>query len=1175
MTTAEVDKIIGGRYRLNSKLGGGGMGVVYHATDRLNGDNVALKQVQINAPNSVKINNNRIDYRLALAHEFRTMASLRHPHIISVLDYGFDDNDQPYYTMELLTSAQPLTLAIQTLSLSEKTNYLVQLLQALAYLHRRGVYHRDLKPDNVIIDTEGVLRVLDFGLALVHDQTDPAQNATGTLAYMAPETLKGYPPTPATDLYAVGIMGYEIFAGQHPFNLRDVQVLIEDVIDTVPSFDGVEAGVDVMMVLERLMLKNPEERFQSANEVIDKLAQLSDVPILHDTPAIRESFLQAAQFVGRDFELGQLSERLEQAIKGQGQAILVAGESGVGKSRLLDELRTLALVGGADVIRGQGITEVSSPYAIWRDTLRWLALITPLSDLEASVLKPLIPDIEHLIGREVTDAPELSPQAMQARIISLTESLFERLPKDKPILIILEDVHWAGSESLKLLEHLAVHIVDTPVMIVASYRNDEYPTLPDMLNLPVITLKQLSHEEILMLSTSMLGDAGQQEQVVDLLEQETNGNLFYLIEVVRTLAEETGSLESIGNQTIPGYVFDGGLQSIIKRRLDRVPTQMRQLMGLCAIHGRQIDMKLVTTLNDHLPHLQRIDVDEWLETLSDVAILNVIDNHWQFAHDKLRENLTSNLNVSSERDYHRRVAEAITSVYGSAPEYTVSLAYHWRKAGDTNKELAYVTQAGEQMLANGAYQEAVDFFKRALNIAGSSKLTPLKRAALLRKLSAAYVAIGNLAEGGDVLRKSLDIYGYPAPTKGEINQQLLRQLTRQIVHRILPFVFIGRNQNRHEELLEAAAAHEQLVELSYYTNDSLTGLYASLRTMNISELTQPSPYLGRAYGAVSYVSMLTHNRIAEVYYRKGLKAAYDYGDGLSIARTHQVSALRFVSRGNWTQAETELQKALDIYEELGDLRFWTSGAQTLGEVYYFRGEFQRSIDIRKGVYQTAMRYGDTQAQGFGLRGQAMNLLILGDLDSAEQYAQAAVSRYSASHDQIGEADSWGLMALVNLRQERDRRALVNAEQVIDFVRDRPPTSYNSIIAYYATAETLLTLYERDDADTAKLTPLIGTLLQGFKRYSRRFLIGTPRYHLYQGRWHWLNNRQRQALKMWDKGLKVSEKLEMPYDTALLQLEIGTRPTDSSQKQTLLDSALQTFQTLGASLDVDRTKVMFD
>jgi serine/threonine protein kinase len=191
------------RYQFIGKLGEGGMGAVWIAHDRLTGQRVALKQVKAtveNAESDTLANTHLIDMRRALAQEFKTLSSLRHPHIVSVLDYGFDGG-LPYFTMELLENAQSLLEAAPALRYEQQIEMLAQTLQALAYLHRRGILHRDLKPANVLVFKQEV-RVVDFGLAVVNSFANPG--FAGTLAYIAPEVLQGFQSSIQSDLYAVG-----------------------------------------------------------------------------------------------------------------------------------------------------------------------------------------------------------------------------------------------------------------------------------------------------------------------------------------------------------------------------------------------------------------------------------------------------------------------------------------------------------------------------------------------------------------------------------------------------------------------------------------------------------------------------------------------------------------------------------------------------------------------------------------------------------------------------------------------------------------------------------------------------------------------------------------------------------------------------------------------------------
>ena len=554
------------RYQLIAPIGRGGMGVVFRARDRLTNHSIALKRVFF-ADQDADSQASGSEVRLALAHEFRTLASLRHPHIISVLDYGFDA-EQPYFTMELLDAPQPLSEAAAGLAPREQARLLAQVLRALIYLHRRGIIHRDIKPSNVLF-ASGQVKVVDFGIATPLKGTS---QLAGTLEYMAPELLLGGAPSETTDLYALGVLAYEMLAGRYPYSRTSMTRMVRGILGTESdlTFSGplVElfaaqalamraggeeekeeeeeeekeeeeeeeeecdapnlqwpANVDasIVKVVNKLLARRPEDRYQDAAAVLAELSRAIGESLPAETAATRESFLQAAELVGRDAEYAQLTAALTQACTGSGSGFLIAGESGVGKSRLLEELRTLALVRGAIVLRGQAVNAGGGPYRVFYDVLRALALYVEPNELEASVLGSLIPDLGTLLGREIMAAPVLEAQATQWRFLSVIEALITRI--QQPTLIILEDIQWAREESLSLLQRILSCVGQLPVLVLASYREDEAPSLkgqiPEMHHL---RLSRLPSSDIAHLCTSILGERANQPEIVSLLEKETEGN---------------------------------------------------------------------------------------------------------------------------------------------------------------------------------------------------------------------------------------------------------------------------------------------------------------------------------------------------------------------------------------------------------------------------------------------------------------------------------------------------------------------------------------------------------------------------------------------------------------------------------------------------------------------------
>lgn len=740
--------LIANRYKLMAPLGQGSSGAVYRAQDRLTGDTVALKRLLLESEVwEMADGEDSGALRLVLAHEFKTLAALRHPHIIGVLSYGFDFDRQPYFTMQFLDGAHTLLQAGWELPLTRRITLILQVLQALAYVHRRRLLHRDLKPGNVLVDGAGQVKVLDFGLAAqqVSTHRNLKQNVMGTLAYMPPEVMTGENPSPAADLYAVGMMLYELLAQRHPFDLTDVRRLIFQTLNEEPDLNTLDIGPGLRFVLNKLLFKDPRRRYQSAEAAIEDLCTALAIPIPEESATVRDCYLQSAAFVGREAELGYLLEALESAKAGRGSAWLVGGESGVGKSRLLEEVRIHALINGALVLRGQAVEEGGVPYQLWREPLRQLVLADALNDLEASILKELIPDMDDLIGREVPAAPALEGKAGQQRLVSTITDLIRR--QERLLVLILEDIHLT-SQSLLALEALLAMVPPRPLLIVASYRQDERADLPTLLPaMHLMTLRRLPESAIAELCLSVLGEAGKQPNLLQLLQRESEGNAFFIVEVLRTLAVEAGRLDEVGQMALPQSVLSGGIQQVTQRRLARVSDEAQRLLKLAALAGRQLDLAVLEQLSPTL------DIGEWLTGCVNAAILEMKDEHWYFTHDKLRGALLSQIDPAQAPSFHEQIALAIESVHPDRQMHAAFLLRHWQAAGNIEKEVFYAQLLGMERLKFSAFEEAIRLFEHAL--AKLSAHDP-QRIGLLCRIGEARWYMGDFNRAAVSLQQSLE-----------------------------------------------------------------------------------------------------------------------------------------------------------------------------------------------------------------------------------------------------------------------------------------------------------------------------------------------------------------------------------------------------------------------------------
>ncbi len=944
MTALISFETIARRYELHGLLGQGGMGMVYEAFDRLTATRVALKVVRTGSSLPHQTPNAS---RMALANEFRTLASLRHPNIISVMDYGFTDEDLPFFTMEILDTPQNILQFSQMLgrNLPAKTCLLIELLQGLAYLHRHGIVHRDIKPDNLLY-SGGRLRLLDFGLV---SEANLVSDLSGTLAYIAPEVFNGNTCSAQSDLYAVGLIAYEVYTGDFPYQTRNITKLIHSIQHHTPDLQAVAEATNpqVAAVIARLLERDRSARYSDAAGAIVDLLRASDMPLPSEDALIRESFLQAAPFVGRKDEQTILEEALHAATYGRGGAYLIGGESGVGKSRLLDELRIRALVKGLSVIVGQALEANSHPYQLWHEPLRALALKVPMTDAELSILKDIVPDIDALQGKRLAAAANLDGEQYQQRMSATITSVFARV--SMPTVLLLEDIHWL-TESLHPLGKIVERVPELPLVVIASYRPDEAQMLPDLLpSMQVLLLLPFTHSEICVLSPAILGDTGRDPQVLSFLEQHTEGNAFFLVETLRTLAQVTGSLRDIGRETLPETVLSQGMLDISVRRLRLLPDADQALMILAALYGRQIDLQYLQKLDPD------VDLDAWMVRGINTALITAYNGQLRFSHDKMREGL---LHLALRED-QRRAALAVEAVYPDDPDYYGRLITWWREAGEISRALTYTLRETENLYRRGEYQSARTLLERVL--------TEPPQDVLLAERVPLLLFYGKTLEQIAEYQKSEEV------AQGVI---VIAEQVGDQVSRAGALALLGIISRRKGDFKSACAQFEEAIGLYGDRQDATViealNAYASIfndlhdsarmivfasRALEIASALSLEYWMGRCYGVFSSAYYLdTNYDQALLYGQRALELHEKHHDQLAMLHTMNTLTAIYANKGDYAESRRCGEVCIQLGETLGayhviaaNLGNWGFLSAQLGEMADSERYFLRGIALAKQI----------------------------------------------------------------------------------------------------------------------------------------------------------------------------------------------------------------------------------
>jgi predicted ATPase/DNA-binding XRE family transcriptional regulator len=471
-------------------------------------------------------------------------------------------------------------------------------------------------------------------------------------------------------------------------------------------------------------------------------------------PAMAHGFMP--KLAGRGREQALLRARLDSAQAGSGGLVLLAGEPGIGKTRLLYELAADAGRRGMQVCWGRcWESEGAPPFWPWIEILRAVLRDQDPRRLRAelgpgaSSIAELVPELRDLLT-DLPAPPSLDPAEARFRLFDSVTGALQRIARGRPLLLQLDDLHWADKPSLLLLQFLVEHMADAPILIAGTYRDTEVHLEHALVEL-LAALRRESQFELLSLTGLALGAVSQLISSLDqplpietatlarAVWESTEGNPLFVREELRYLLEEHQLARGDEQQRITAPLLNvklglpEGVRDVISRRLKRLSPTTRNLLTLAAVMGREFDARIV----ERSGTLEPAELDD---ALDEAEAARVIDEgphsvgHYQFNHALFREVLYAELPARRRIRLHAQVAEALEREYaGHLDPHLSELAYHFGEARallGVDKLVHYALLAGERALGSRAYEEAELQFQRGLDAAAGLAMDA-KQAALL------------------------------------------------------------------------------------------------------------------------------------------------------------------------------------------------------------------------------------------------------------------------------------------------------------------------------------------------------------------------------------------------------------------------------------------------------------
>jgi hypothetical protein len=743
------------RFAVVRKLGEGGMGAVYEALDQERGERIALKLVSGHDATALQ----------RFKNEFRALSDLEHPNLVRLGELHEVDGEW-FITMELVAGTDLLSYVTDGTRYDEARlrASLQQLALGLRALHAAGKVHRDIKPSNVRVTPDGRVVILDFGLVIDRSvaRMSTEGNIVGTVAYMAPEQAAAAPIEASADWYAFGVVLHEALTGTVPFEGNNLQVLLDKLRITPPPprarVPDVPADLDELCV--ELLRVDPALR-PRGEEVLRRLGVAAGSALAAAVGRTTTQQTDTSTFVGRSAEFGELDAAFAQVEAGRTMTVSVEGPSGIGKSALVTRFvqQLSASTTDALVVQGRCYERETARFKALDGVIDALATVlvrlpkTERAELvprNAALLRQLFPVLGRVDAIARAPRPAVTPRdTVEERrwMFASLRELLAKLGERRPLVLVIDDMHWADGDSLEILRVLldASHEPPPRLLLLVTARipwlavaaHDEPEPWP--VELRALQLAPLDADDARWLAHALLERHGTPSVDVEMLVRESRGHPLFVAELTRHAAARQG--QAAAPLTLDRAIWERA------RALPEPALRVLRVLAVAAsplpLHILELATGLAPTLLERQLGLLRLEGFARSATGRDQRRL---EPH----HDRVREAVLNELKDTERQEVHATLAPLLEQEPGADLE---TVAQHYLDAGDPEKACILFERAARRAEEGFAFERAALLYRMQLTLRA---LSPAEQSELHRKVGSALARAGQGRAAADAYAAAIE-----------------------------------------------------------------------------------------------------------------------------------------------------------------------------------------------------------------------------------------------------------------------------------------------------------------------------------------------------------------------------------------------------------------------------------